>query len=134
MSPEPFSFVADRGDAGRRLDQALVRRLHEVARLSRTMAQRWIASGAVEVDGRRAMKPSATVVEGATIAVQLPDSASMDRSSTALMRAIGERRPPVREIPVGVYWASSMTSSGTTAWTSGSRSNDARCEGDRTAT
>jgi len=75
MTPEPFCFVADRGDAGRRLDQVLVRRITNVSRLSRTTAQRWIESGAVEVQARVVTRPSATVLEGAAIRVTLPADA-----------------------------------------------------------
>jgi ribosomal protein S4 len=75
MSLEPFSFVADRGDAGRRLDQVLVRRVTDVARLSRTTAQRWIEDGAVEVEARVVTRPSATVLEGAAIRVTVPPDA-----------------------------------------------------------
>ena len=77
MSPEPFFFVADRGDAGRRLDQVLVRRVTNVSRLSRTMAQRWIENGAVEVEARVVTRASATVVEGAAIRVTLPGDAPL---------------------------------------------------------
>jgi 23S rRNA pseudouridine1911/1915/1917 synthase len=76
MSLEPsFHFVADRGDAGRRLDQVLVRRVTDVPRLSRTAARRWIESGAVEVDARVITRPSATVLEGAAICVAVPSDA-----------------------------------------------------------
>jgi 23S rRNA pseudouridine1911/1915/1917 synthase len=75
MSPEPLFFVADRGDARRRLDQVLVRRITEIARFSRTTAQRWIEDGAVEVDARVVTRPSATVLEGATIRVSVPADA-----------------------------------------------------------
>jgi 23S rRNA pseudouridine1911/1915/1917 synthase len=76
MSPEPFfEFTADRGDAGRRLDQVLVRRVTDVSRLSRTTAQRWIESGAVEVEARVITRPSTTVLEGAEIRVAMPPDA-----------------------------------------------------------
>ena len=75
MSLEPISFVADRGDAGRRLDHVLVRRVTDVSRLSRTTAQRWIEDGAVQVDARVVTRASATVLEGATIRVALPPDA-----------------------------------------------------------
>jgi 23S rRNA pseudouridine1911/1915/1917 synthase len=75
MSLDPFSFVADRGDAGRRLDQVLVRRVTDVSRLSRTTAQRWIENGAVEVDARVVIRPSATVAEGASVRVAIPADA-----------------------------------------------------------
>jgi len=50
-APDTFQFVADRGDARLRLDQVLVRRLSDVTRLSRTLAQRWIETGRVRVAG-----------------------------------------------------------------------------------
>jgi 23S rRNA pseudouridine1911/1915/1917 synthase len=75
MSPEPLFFTADRGDAGRRLDQVLVRRVTEIARFSRTAAQRWITDGVVEVDARVVTRPSATVLEGAVIRVSVPGDA-----------------------------------------------------------
>jgi 23S rRNA pseudouridine1911/1915/1917 synthase len=77
MTQEPFCFVADRGDAGRRLDQVLVRRITNVSRLSRTTAQHWIESGAVEVQARVVTRPSATVFEGAAIQVTLPADARL---------------------------------------------------------
>ena len=76
MSPEPFvQFTADRGDAGRRLDQVLVRRVTDVSRLSRTTAQRWIESGAVQVETRVITRPSTTVLEGVEIRVAVPPDA-----------------------------------------------------------
>lgn len=75
MSVEPFCFVADRGDAGRRLDQVLVRRITTLSRFSRTTAQRWIEQGAVQVEARVVTRPSATVLEGATIRVAVPADA-----------------------------------------------------------
>jgi 23S rRNA pseudouridine1911/1915/1917 synthase len=73
--PEPLrriQFVADRGDARLRLDQVLVRRVTDVARMSRSRAQAWIAHGAVEVDGAIAARASMRVREGAPVAVALP--------------------------------------------------------------
>ena len=69
-----FEFVADRGDTRLRLDQVLVRRVTGVARLSRSVAQQWIAAGAVTVDGRTAGRSSARLREGASVAVRLPAS------------------------------------------------------------
>jgi 23S rRNA pseudouridine1911/1915/1917 synthase len=74
-APDTFQFVADRGDARLRLDQVLVRRLSDVTRLSRTLAQRWIETGLVCVNGHTALRSSGTVPEGATVEVALPDSA-----------------------------------------------------------
>ena len=70
----PFRFVADRGDARLRLDQVLVRRVTGVTRLSRTVAQQWIESGAVTVDRQTASRSSARVREGAAVEVRLPAS------------------------------------------------------------
>ena len=69
------SFTADRGDARLRLDQILVRRLTDVANVSRTAAQQWIAGGAVDVDGRCARRASQHVGAGAVIDVRLPEDA-----------------------------------------------------------
>jgi 23S rRNA pseudouridine1911/1915/1917 synthase len=71
---ETFQFTADRGDARLRLDQVLVRRVTGVARMSRSLAQRWIESGAVAIDRRVATRPSTPVREGASIIVALPSS------------------------------------------------------------
>jgi 23S rRNA pseudouridine1911/1915/1917 synthase len=76
--PEPLRrihFVADRGDARLRLDQVLVRRVVDVARMSRSQAQDWIETGLVLVDGSPAARSAARVREGAAIEISLPDSA-----------------------------------------------------------
>jgi 23S rRNA pseudouridine1911/1915/1917 synthase len=76
--PEPprrIHFIADRGDARLRLDQVLVRRVVDVARMSRSRAQEWIETGAVHVDGSAAARPAMRVREGAAIDIALPDSA-----------------------------------------------------------
>ena len=76
--PEPprrIHFVADRGDARLRLDQVLVRRVVEVARMSRSQAQDWIETGLVLVNGSPAARPATRVREGAAIEVALPPSA-----------------------------------------------------------
>ncbi len=73
--PERIQFIADRGDARLRLDQVVVRRVSDISRLSRSVAQRWIETGAVTVDGRAARRAAARVREGSTVEVALPDSA-----------------------------------------------------------
>ena len=76
MMPHPvgtFHFIADRGDARLRLDQAIVRRGREVAGLSRNRAQAWIEAGAVRVDGREVRRPSSRIPEGSAIEVDLPE-------------------------------------------------------------
>jgi 23S rRNA pseudouridine1911/1915/1917 synthase len=72
---ETIHLVADRGDARERLDQVLVRRMTGISRMSRSLAQRWIESGAVDVDGRPARRPASRVWEGAVIAVRVPADA-----------------------------------------------------------
>jgi 23S rRNA pseudouridine1911/1915/1917 synthase len=94
VSPEPstFRFTADRGDAGRRLDVVIVRRLSPVSRLSRTEAQAWIDGGAVEIDGRTGLRPSTRVPEGASIAVTLPPTAHL------------RERPEAHEAPLRIVY------------------------------
>jgi 23S rRNA pseudouridine1911/1915/1917 synthase len=70
-----IQFFADRGDARLRLDQVLVRRIREISRMSRSLAQQWIEAGAVTVNGRVTTRPAARVVEGAAVAVAVPASA-----------------------------------------------------------
>jgi 23S rRNA pseudouridine1911/1915/1917 synthase len=79
MMPEPadtIHFIADRGDARLRLDQVLVRRVTGITRMSRAVAQRWIESGAVAVDGRVNRRPASRVREGAAVQVTLPHTAA----------------------------------------------------------
>jgi 23S rRNA pseudouridine1911/1915/1917 synthase len=71
----PLRFDADRGDSHLRLDQVIVRRVMDVSRVSRSLAQRWIEAGAVTVDGRLVRKPASPVRAGATIVVAIPPSA-----------------------------------------------------------
>jgi 23S rRNA pseudouridine1911/1915/1917 synthase len=68
-------FTADRGDARLRLDQVLVRRVTGIIRMSRTRAQQWIETGAVQVNGIPAGRASTRVSEGALVEVAPPESA-----------------------------------------------------------
>jgi 23S rRNA pseudouridine1911/1915/1917 synthase len=70
---ERIQFVADRGDARRRLDHAILRHLHDVSPLSRTRIQSWLDSGRVLVDGQTAGRASQRPREGATVTIALPD-------------------------------------------------------------
>jgi 23S rRNA pseudouridine1911/1915/1917 synthase len=72
-----FQFIADRGDARLRLDRILTRRVTAVSRLTRSLAQRWIESAAVTVDGRPALRASVCVREGAVVEVQIPATATL---------------------------------------------------------
>lgn len=64
-------IVADRGDAGVRLDRVLQRHLADVSGVSRTRVQRWIAEGAVLVGGRPARRVAARVALGDDIVVEV---------------------------------------------------------------
>jgi 23S rRNA pseudouridine1911/1915/1917 synthase len=89
--PEPprrIHLIADRGDARLRLDQVLVRRVADVARMSRSKAQAWIENGLVLVDGLPAPRPATRVREGAAIEIALPDSAAPRVRVTAEDRAL----------------------------------------------
>ena len=72
---ETFQFIADKGDSRLRLDRILIRRVTDVTRLSRTMAQQWIADGAVQVDGIDVRRPAARVREGARVSIAVPAAA-----------------------------------------------------------
>ena len=74
MSVNKLQFVADRGDARLRLDQVLTRRVTNVSRMSRSVAQQWIESGRVMIDGRAARRSSVSVREGTTIEIMPPES------------------------------------------------------------
>lgn len=72
-------IVADRGDAGVRLDRVLLRRLADVPRLSRTLVQKWTAAGQVAVNGRIVRRVAARVPGGGEIAVWCPAPAPRAR-------------------------------------------------------
>src|SRR5262245_32896333 len=77
MHPAPTVmriFIADRGDARLRLDQAIVRRLTDVPRLSRTRVQRWIERELVLVNERPARRASTVIAAGDRISVIAPDA------------------------------------------------------------
>jgi 23S rRNA pseudouridine1911/1915/1917 synthase len=62
---------ADRGDAGERLDRALVRHLADLA-LPRVEVARWIRAGRVEVNGDGRPKPALKLAKGDLLQVVLP--------------------------------------------------------------
>lgn len=64
--------LADRGDAGERLDKVLLRHLADLPDVSRSRIQQWIADGTVLVDGRVAAKVSEKVKAGSSIHLTLP--------------------------------------------------------------
>ena len=82
---------ADRGDAGERLDRALVRHLADLA-LPRVEVARWIRGGRVEVNGDGAPKPAMKLVKGDLVRVTLPPPPA--------------DKPPLvaQELPIAVVW------------------------------
>jgi len=63
---------ADRGDAGGRLDRALVRHFAGLPGLSRSQLQGWIAAGRVRVNGAVIRRPAGRLGLGDELEVELP--------------------------------------------------------------
>jgi 23S rRNA pseudouridine1911/1915/1917 synthase len=76
--------VADRGDAGQRLDLVVRRHLADLTGATRTRVQSWILDGAVTVNGQAMRRPAARVAGGDRIGVTLP-------------AGLADRRPMVAE-------------------------------------
>jgi len=74
--PAPLSerrvFRADRGDAGVRLDRALLRHLADRPEVSRNAVQGWIAAGGIAVNGLAAARPALRLRLGDEVALDLP--------------------------------------------------------------
>ena len=64
---------ADRGDAGGRLDHAMVRHFAGLPGLSRSRLQSWIAAGRVRVNGAVIRRPAGRLAAGDELAVELPE-------------------------------------------------------------
>ena len=90
QSPGRIQFIADRGDARLRIDQAIVRHGRAVAGLSRNRAQTWIESGAVRADGQEVRRAACRLREGAMVEVQLPPD--------TMLRAVPARETGVLEV------------------------------------
>jgi 23S rRNA pseudouridine1911/1915/1917 synthase len=73
MSPSLRTLVADRGDAGVRLDLVLRRHLTDVGAATRTRVQAWIEDGQVTVNGAPVRRVAARAALGDIVAVLLPD-------------------------------------------------------------
>jgi 23S rRNA pseudouridine1911/1915/1917 synthase len=69
----PRTLVADRGDAGRRLDLVVRRHLGDLASATRTRVQAWIEAGRVSVNGQPVHRVSARAAFGDSVTVLLPD-------------------------------------------------------------
>ncbi len=65
-------MIADRGDAGTRLDLVLRRRLTDIHSATRTRVQAWIEDGRVTVNGTLVRRVAARTAHGDTIVVMLP--------------------------------------------------------------
>ncbi|HXO27565.1 MAG TPA: RluA family pseudouridine synthase [Thermoanaerobaculia bacterium] len=65
-------WQADRGDAGGRLDHALVRHFAGLPGLSRSRLQAWIVAGRVRVNGAVIRRPAGRLAAGDELAVELP--------------------------------------------------------------
>jgi 23S rRNA pseudouridine1911/1915/1917 synthase len=75
MGPRNRVLIADRGDAGQRLDLVLRRHLAGVDAATRTRVQAWIASGSVTVNGTCVHRAAARAALGDVVTITLPDEA-----------------------------------------------------------
>jgi 23S rRNA pseudouridine1911/1915/1917 synthase len=71
MAAPPRIVIADRGDAGRRLDLVLRRHLTDVDAASRTRIQTWIENGQVTVNGTAIRRVAARAAPGDVLTVAL---------------------------------------------------------------
>ncbi len=67
------TLIADRGDAGRRLDLVLRRHLRDVETATRTRVQLWIEAGRVTVNGVPITRVSSRVAAGDAVAIGMPE-------------------------------------------------------------
>ncbi|MBW8867940.1 MAG: RluA family pseudouridine synthase [Acidobacteria bacterium] len=74
MSPSQRTLIADRGDAGVRLDRVLRRHLKDVPAATRTRVQAWIAGGCVTVNDRPVRRVAARAALGDRVSVTMPDA------------------------------------------------------------
>jgi len=81
---EPRIVVADRGDAGRRLDRVLAPPLCGLPAVTRTSVQRWIRDGQVLVNGAAVTRVAARTSAGDVVSVTLPASKSAPMSAEEL--------------------------------------------------
>ncbi|HUR36012.1 MAG TPA: RluA family pseudouridine synthase [Vicinamibacterales bacterium] len=73
MPLPPRTIVADRGDAGRRIDLVLRRHLTDLASATRSRVQAWIESGRVSINGQVVHRVSTRAALGDEVIVSLPD-------------------------------------------------------------
>ncbi|MEQ1908272.1 MAG: RluA family pseudouridine synthase [Vicinamibacterales bacterium] len=75
------TVVADRGDAGRRVDLVLRRHLTDISKATRTRVQSWIEGGRVTINGRLVQRVSSRTAVGDEITIHFPGDV---RSAPAL--------------------------------------------------
>jgi len=78
LSAATKSFRAERGEAGERLDRALLARLSHLPALSRTRVQAWIEAGQVRVNGAEVRRPAARLALGDEVLLALPEVAPLE--------------------------------------------------------
>ena len=69
----PRTLIADRGDAGRRIDLVVRRHLTDLGRATRSRVQAWIEDGRVSINGSVVRRVSTRAALGDTLTVRLPD-------------------------------------------------------------
>ena len=74
MSQSFRTVVADRGDAGVRLDRVLRRHLADLDAATRTRVQAWIADGRVTVNGAAVRRVSTRAAVGDLVSVVVPEA------------------------------------------------------------
>jgi len=70
---QPRVLIADRGDAGLRLDLVLRRHLADLRGATRTRVQAWIENGLVSVNGAAVRRVSARAAFGDVVSVAVPE-------------------------------------------------------------
>jgi len=68
------TLMADRGDAGQRLDLVLRRHLTDLRAATRTRVQQWIAEGLVTVNGAAVTRSAARTVAGDIVRIRVPEA------------------------------------------------------------
>jgi 23S rRNA pseudouridine1911/1915/1917 synthase len=69
----PRTLVADRGDAGRRVDLVIRRHLTDITSATRTRVQAWIDGGRVSINGSIVTRVATRTALGDMVVVELPD-------------------------------------------------------------
>ncbi len=98
-------IVADRGDAGRRLDLVIRRHLSDVPRATRTRVQTWIGAGRVTINGRIVRRASVRAALGDSLEIALPDDQQRREpapESGALVRLYEDEHLLIVDKPPGV--------------------------------